>query len=127
MALYSSTLLPRGSVHSCNFSSYTSCQRALSVAQHGRRGGRSLKAAEVATVETAEPFIPERKYLDGEPDHIWRNGKPDYTVVNQAYLSGKTRNWAAGSLEAVVESVVKTLEMEISHKVSSYAAGNAIG
>ncbi|KAF6261999.1 pathogen-related protein [Scenedesmus sp. NREL 46B-D3] len=64
----------------------------------------------------ADPFVPERNYLDGEPDHVWRNGKPDYTVVNQAYLAGKTRNWVAGSLGAVVESVVKTLEMEISHK-----------
>jgi hypothetical protein len=40
-------------------------------------------------------------------------GKPDYTLVNKEYLAGKTRNWAAGSLEAVVESVVKTLEMEV--------------
>lgn len=64
-----------------------------------------------------EAFIPERKYLDGEPDHVWRNGKPDYTAVNQAYLAGKTRDWAADSLESLVESVVKTLEMEISHKV----------
>jgi hypothetical protein len=65
--------------------------------------------------------MPERNYLDGEPDHVWRNGKPDYTVVNQAYLTGKTRNWVAGSLGAVVESVVKTLEMEISHKVGPLA------
>jgi hypothetical protein len=43
--------------------------------------------------------------------------QPDYTAVNQLYLTGKTRNWAAGSLESLVESVVKTLEMEISHKV----------
>jgi hypothetical protein len=80
-----------------------------------------VKSAEVAIAETAEPFVPERNYLDGEPDHVWRNGKPDYTVVNQAYLAGKTRTWVAGSLGAVVESVVKTLEMEISHKVRTLA------
>ncbi len=74
--------------------------------------------ARVAQTEVVtEVYVPERKYLDGEPDHVWRSGKPDYTVVNQAYLAGKTRNWAADSLESLVESVVKTLEMEISHKV----------
>jgi hypothetical protein len=89
--------------------------------------GRILRTAEVATAERAEPFVPERSYLDGEPDHVWRNGKPDYTVVNQAYLAGKTRNWVAGSLGAVVESVVKTLEMEISHKVGPLAGCTGAG
>lgn len=120
MALYSSNLLAQKSRQPCKLSTSLRCNIASSTAQHGRRGS-ILRAAEVATVETAEPFIPERKYLDGEPEHVWRNGKPDYTVVNQAYLSGKTKNWVAGSLEAVVESVVKTLEMEISHKVSQLA------
>ena len=62
------------------------------------RGPVSVKVAQT------EVFIPERKYLDGEPDHVWRNGKPDYTVVNQTYLAGKTRDWAAGSLESLVEA-----------------------
>jgi hypothetical protein len=66
---------------------------------------------------TTEAYVPQRNYLDGEPDYVWRNGKPDYTAVNKTYLAGKTRNWAADSLESLVESVVKTLEMEISHKV----------
>jgi hypothetical protein len=69
--------------------------------------------------QTADTYVPERKYLDGEPQHVCRNGKPDYKVVNQTYLAGKTRNWAADSLESLVESVVKTLEMEISHKVGT--------
>lgn len=81
----------------------------------------ATKAAET------EAFVPERKYLDSEPDFVWRNGKPDYTVVNQEYLAGKTRNWAAGSLESLVESVVKTLEMEISHKVRGFVHSSAQG
>lgn len=116
MALYSATLLTSGSQQHCKLSYAISCNPAPSVWQQVRRG-RICKSAEVAVGETADPFVPERNYLDGEPDHVWRNGKPDYTVVNQAYLAGKTRNWVAGSLGAVVESVVKTLEMEISHKV----------
>jgi hypothetical protein len=83
---------------------------------------RSVKTAAAA----AEPFVPERKFLDGEPDHVWRNGKPDYTVVNKSYLTGKTKNWAADSLESLVESVVKTLEMEISHKVYTYMTKDAM-
>jgi hypothetical protein len=78
------------------------------------------------TAQTAEPYVPERKYLDGEPEHVWRNGKPDYTVVNQTYLAGKTRKWAADSLESLVECVVKTLEMEISHKVGTGATSVAV-
>lgn len=83
------------------------------------RFGSRVHVANVT--QTAEPYVPERKYLDGEPEHVWRNVKPEYTVVNQAYLAGKTRNWAADSLESLVESVVKTLEMEISHKVGTGA------
>lgn len=79
---------------------------------------RPKSRVRVAQVTTeAEAYVPERKFLDREPDYVWRNGKPEYTVVNKAYLMGKTRNWKAGSLESLVESVVKTLEMEISHKV----------
>ena len=78
---------------------------------------RSTPSVVAKVAQTTEAYVPQRNYLDGEPDHVWRNGKPDYTAVNQAYLAGKTRNWAADSLESLVESVVKTLEMEISHKV----------
>jgi hypothetical protein len=118
MALHSSPFCTSGRLQPYKLQLDSRCLQNTSSSQHGRRG-RALRVAEVATAETAEPYIPERKYLDDEPDHVWRNGKPDYTVVNQAYLSGKTRNWVAGSLEAVVESVVKTLEMEISHKVGA--------
>ncbi len=37
--------------------------------------------------------------------------------LHTAYLQGKTANWEPGSLGDVVESVVKTFEFEISHKV----------
>jgi hypothetical protein len=46
----------------------------------------------------------------------WRIRKPDYTLANLAFLKGKTMNHAAGSLEEIVENLVKTWEMEATHK-----------
>ena len=37
--------------------------------------------------------------------------------ANYEFLTGKTQNHAAGSLEEIVENLVKTWEMEASHKV----------
>eukprot|EP00092_Neocalanus_flemingeri_P008277 GFUD01008923.1.p1 GENE.GFUD01008923.1~~GFUD01008923.1.p1 ORF type:complete len:271 (-),score=67.76 GFUD01008923.1:85-897(-) len=57
---------------------------------------------------------PSRGDLD-RPEIEWRGGKPDYTRANYQYLKGKTQNHAAGSLEELVENLVKTWEMEASH------------
>ena len=52
-----------------------------------------------------------------DPEIKWRfGGPPDYTLANLEYLKGKTRNHAEGSLELIVENLVKTWEMERSHK-----------
>ncbi|GLC45743.1 hypothetical protein PLESTB_000503200 [Pleodorina starrii] len=87
---------------------------------HGRitaqPAGRRAVRARVANVE---PHIPERKWLHDVPESQFRYGKPDYTIVNTEYLKNKTANWEPGSLGDVVESVVKTFEFEISHKVSA--------
>ena len=58
---------------------------------------------------------PYRQYMD-EPEIQWREGKPDYTKVNKAYLEGRTRTHKEGSLEKIVEDLVKTWEMAASHK-----------
>ena len=48
---------------------------------------------------------------------MWRFGAPpDYTVANYAFATGKTKAHAPGSLEMIVENLVKTWEMERSHK-----------
>eukprot|EP00271_Cylindrocystis_brebissonii_P002743 TRINITY_DN13543_c0_g1_i1.p1 TRINITY_DN13543_c0_g1~~TRINITY_DN13543_c0_g1_i1.p1 ORF type:complete len:263 (+),score=60.27 TRINITY_DN13543_c0_g1_i1:194-982(+) len=57
---------------------------------------------------------PTRSNMDG--DIPWNFGKPDYTIANLLYANGKTRNHQANSLEKVVENLVKTWEMEASHK-----------
>ena len=58
---------------------------------------------------------PHRQYMD-EPGIEWREGKPDFTKVDQAYLEGRTQTHKEGSLEKVVEDLVKNWEMEASHK-----------
>ena len=38
---------------------------------------------------------PDRGSLD-DPNIRWREGKPDYTVANLAYMEGKTQNHGEG-------------------------------
>ena len=48
---------------------------------------------------------------------VWKETKPDYTLVNAKYLKERKSKFVAGSLEKVVEDLVKTWEMESSHKI----------
>jgi len=60
---------------------------------------------------------PERSHMD-DKSIKWRfGGAPDYTLANLEYMMGKTQNHPEGSLELIVENLVKTWEMERSHKV----------
>jgi len=58
---------------------------------------------------------PDRGNLD-DPSIKWRKQKPDYTIANWSWMTGKTQNHAKGSLEDVVENLVKAWESELSHK-----------
>jgi len=60
---------------------------------------------------------PNRAFLD-RPDTEWRfGGPPDYSLTNYLFLKERTHHHKPGSLEEVVENLVKTWEMERSHKV----------
>jgi len=60
---------------------------------------------------------PARAFMD-EEGVAWRfGGPPDYTLANLAFLKGRTKAHAEGSLELIVENLVKTWEMERSHKL----------
>jgi hypothetical protein len=59
---------------------------------------------------------PERSFMD-DPNTKWRfGGAPEYFLVNNFYLKGRSKIHADGSLEQIVENLVKTWEMERSHK-----------
>ena len=65
--------------------------------------------------DIAKDICPHRQFMD-DPEIKWREGKPNFTKVDKAYLEGRSRIHKEGSLEKIVEDLVKTWEMEASHK-----------
>lgn len=62
---------------------------------------------------------PARSFMDDD-DIQWRfGGKPDYSLTNLKFLQERSRIHPPGSLELIVENLVKTWEMERSHKVDA--------
>lgn len=60
---------------------------------------------------------PDRGNLN-DPSINWRGGRqPDYTIADLQYFLGKTKNHKPGSLELIVENMVKKWEMEATHKL----------
>ncbi|XP_008237645.1 PREDICTED: pathogen-related protein-like [Prunus mume] len=60
-----------------------------------------------------------RSYLygEGEKNTKWRFGAPpNYDVVNKLFEEGRTKIWPPGSLEEMVQNLLKTYEMELFHK-----------
>lgn len=77
----------------------------------------------MADFEHGEPLPDESKGLNGEVirDYVpkagvpWRHGKPNYVRVNKAYFEGRTKTHPEGSLEKVVQTLVKNWEVEAHH------------
>lgn len=70
--------------------------------------------AELASIMKANGFVrPDRSTIDAS--RPWKNGVPNYDVADLLYFRGKSRNHAPGSLESVVENLVKKWEMEATH------------
>ena len=62
---------------------------------------------------------PDRSFMD-DPDIKWRfGGKPDYSLTNLKFLKERSKIHPEGSLELIVENLVKTWEMERSHKLEA--------
>ena len=64
------------------------------------------------------PDTPVRSHMD-DPKIKWRTVKPNYSVVNEMYLKERTRFHPVDSLEKLVENLVKTWEMESTHKIDA--------
>lgn len=67
--------------------------------------------------DDVQPDIPERMYMD-DPHIEWRTVKPNYDKVDANYLVERTQRHAVHSLEKAVENLVKTWEMESTHKIN---------
>jgi len=64
---------------------------------------------------------PYRLHMYGEAEKhtAWRHGAPpSYNEVNKLFEEGRTKVWPKGSPEETVEKLVKTWEMELSHKTN---------
>lgn len=73
---------------------------------------------------------PDRGDSLTNPNIEWRFGvPPDYTLANLEYMKYKITHWPQGSLEHIVENIVKTWEFERSHKVklSDHTVANKDG
>lgn len=59
------------------------------------------------------------KVLANDTDVEWRDGeRPDYSQINQYGEKERKHNHAEGSLNAIAHNLVKTFEMEASHKTN---------
>ena len=67
---------------------------------------------------------PTRSFMD-DPDIEWKYGRPDYTTVNQKYMAERKMRHTEESLEKIVENLVKTWEMESTHK-TNLKVGNCV-
>lgn len=77
---------------------------------HGEQLGSLSEESQGTVEETIRDYEPA-------PGTPWRFGLPNYAVVNKAYFEHRSKRHAAGSLEAVVEKLVKNWEVE-SHHIS---------
>jgi len=81
----------------------------------GRRR-KALRRAKLESILREYGMVePNRGDFSAYPEHVWREGIPDYTKANLAYVQGRTKNHAEDSLERIVENLVKTWEMEATH------------
>lgn len=60
---------------------------------------------------------PVRSFMV-DKDIIWKTKKPNYDLVDEKYLKEKKNSHKTDSLEKTVENLVKTWEMESSHKIN---------
>lgn len=66
---------------------------------------------------------PYRSHLHSaaEKNTRWRHGAPPaYDAVNKLFEESRTTVWPKGSLEEVVQNLVKSWEMELSHKTDAH-------
>lgn len=89
--------------------------------------GKALTKGELEEVKEELEMIkanhgwkePERSFMD-DPDTKWRFGDvPDYSLTNLKFLKERSKIHPEGSLEQIVENLVKTWEMERSHKLDA--------
>ncbi|XP_054754581.1 uncharacterized protein LOC129260652 [Lytechinus pictus] len=70
----------------------------------------------LAKLQEKYGFVRPERGIDSYPEGTgWREGKPDYRLADLTFFQGKTKNHLVGSLEYIVENLVKKWEMEMTH------------
>ena len=96
--------------------------------------GKALTKEELAAVKEELEDIkrkgglkePDRSFMD-DPDIKWRfGGKPDYSVTNLLYLKQRSTVHEEGSLEQIVENLVKTVSNVSCMRCNSSVCHNII-
>lgn len=54
------------------------------------------------------------------PGAKWRSGRPDYAAVNKLYFEHRVMNHAEGSLEALIQKLMKNWDVECRHIASTH-------
>eukprot|EP00927_Polykrikos_kofoidii_P037430 TRINITY_DN3157_c0_g1_i5.p1 TRINITY_DN3157_c0_g1~~TRINITY_DN3157_c0_g1_i5.p1 ORF type:complete len:249 (+),score=37.59 TRINITY_DN3157_c0_g1_i5:165-911(+) len=78
---------------------------APGVAKDGPLSDESMGAPWGEVIRNYEP----------KPGVSWRFGRPNYARVNKSYFAGRTKIHAEGSLESVVQTIVKNWEVDSHH------------
>ena len=76
-----------------------------------------LGPEEIARETSNEAPPPTRFFMD-DPDIEWEYGPPDFTTDNKKYMAERKMRHPEGSLAKIVENLVKTWEMESTHKTN---------
>ncbi|SRR5579883_148265 len=64
-------------------------------------------------------WVQDREEVIAEDAAVeWRSGRPDYSYTNQFLQQERQCNHAEGSLNAIAHNLVRTFEMEATHKVN---------
>jgi hypothetical protein len=70
----------------------------------------------MSSSETPLWVQPRNKVILHDEGVVWRNGRPDYTKMDQLLREERVKHFEEGSLEDAVTNLVRVFEMEVTHK-----------
>jgi len=88
------------------------CILAMAILQ---QQDRTIDTGKLSDESRGTPWNEIIRDYDPEPGTVWRFGLPNYARVNKAYFENRSKKHAEGSLESVVNKLVKSWEVESHH------------
>lgn len=75
----------------------------------------SDEGKELSPESTGQAFGEVIRDYTPDPNATWRNGRPDYFLVNRTFFDQRSLEHEVGSLEAVVSKLIKNWAVEAHH------------